>query len=97
MSEKRRLRLDCNREAYAICPKCHKRMYYVEGQHTTTDKLYPTGTDKLEWATDNHNSLRDSYRFLCPECHKVIAVHFGKVFELFLEPAQEQEVKIQGD
>jgi len=84
--EKKRLRLDNDGEAYAICPKCHKPIYCVEGEHTTTDEIYPTDKDNLEWKTDYYDNLQDSYRFLCPVCHQEIAKDEDEILELFLEP-----------
>jgi len=83
---KKLLRLDENGEPFAICPKCHNKIYYVEGEHTTTDKLYPTDTENLEWETDDYDNLQDSYRFLCPECHEEIAKDEDEIMQLFLEP-----------
>jgi len=84
--EKKRLRVDGDGEPYAICPKCDEHIYYVEAEHTTTDKLYPTDQDNLNWDQDNWDNLQDSYRFLCPACHREIAEDEGEVLELFLEP-----------
>ena len=94
MSEKKKLRLDENGEPYAICPKCHKKIYSV----VLTDREYTT----FELSPDLDGLLISIPRgrdadldfepvFTCPECHEVIATNEIEVKNLFIKSAQEQE------
>jgi len=83
---KKKLRLDKDGEPYAICPKCHRRIYYVEEEHTITNRLYPSNENNIEWEPeDDYDDTEANYQFLCPECHKVIAQDEDEVLDLFLE------------
>jgi uncharacterized protein YlaI len=94
MSEKKRLRLDENREPYAICPHCHKRIYSV----ILTDREYTTfevGPD-LDGLLISIPKGRDADLdfvpvFTCPECHEVLATSEEEAEALFYEPEPEQE------
>jgi len=94
MSEKKKLRLDENGEPYAICPKCHKKIYSV----VLTDREYinfeisPDLDACLIFVPKGRDADLDfDPVFTCPECHEVIATNEIEVKNLFLEPAQEQE------
>jgi predicted HNH restriction endonuclease len=83
---KKKLRLDKDGEPYAICPKCHRRIYYVEEEHTIKNRLYPSNENNIEWEPeDDYDDTEANYQFLCPKCHKVIAQDEDEVLDLFLE------------
>ena len=82
----KKLRLDEDGEPYAICPKCHSKIYYVEEKHTITNWLYPSDENNIEWEPgDDYDDTEEGDQFLCPECHKVIAHSEDEVLDLFLE------------
>jgi len=68
---------------YATCPKCGKKIDYLEVEHRTISKIYPIDYDKLMWDNDNWDGYRENYRYLCPKCHKEIAKNEDEVLELF--------------
>jgi len=82
----KKLRLDEDGEPYAICPKCHSKIYYVEEEHTIVNRLYPSDENNIEWeSSDDYDDTEANYRLVCPKCGKVIAQNEDEVLDLFLE------------
>jgi len=82
----KKLRIDKDGEPYAICPKCHSKIYYVEEEHVIKNKLYPSNENNIVWESEkDDNDLEADYKFLCPKCHKIIAQDEDDVLDLFLE------------
>lgn len=81
----KKLRLDENGEPYAICPKCHSKIYYVEEKYTITNRLFPSDENNIEWEASDDYDEREDYRLVCPKCYKVIAQNEDEVLDLFLE------------
>jgi len=85
---KRKLRLDEEGTPYAICPKCHKRIYSVletEEVYITYDvSPQPDGTLNYDEA-DRDGAWDSEYEARCPECDEVIATSEEEVEALFYE------------
>ena len=81
----KKLRLDEDGEPYAICPKCHGEIYYVEEKYTITNRLFPSDESNIEWEAEDDYDDREDYRLVCPKCGKVIAQNEDEVLDLFLE------------
>ena len=88
--KQRKLRIDEEHTPYAICPKCHKKIYNV----VLTDREYITydASPDLEFGsglkfeeTDSDIDLDFNATFTCPECKEVIATSEEEAEALFYE------------
>jgi len=69
---------------YAICPKCHKRIYKLVAYVKTYD-VFENTQGKLRYKKlESWDSGNESiYEYKCPECGEVIATSQEEVEELF--------------
>jgi len=92
---KRKLRLDKDGMPYAVCPKCHKKIYNLEVVEETyiTYEVSPDAQGEINYYEADRNTPWDwDYNYTCPECHEVLATSEDEAEALFIGPSQEQEV-----
>ena len=91
---KRKLRLDTDGSPYAVCPKCHRKIYNVVLRELAviTYEVSPDLDTGLEYEeVDREADWTWIYEYTCPECHEVIATSEEEAESLFYEPEPEQQ------
>jgi len=91
---KERWRRDADGKPYAVCPKCHAQIRYLEvvEQAYITYLVSPDTDDTLKYEDVYRQTPWDwDYNYTCPECDEVIATSDAEAEALFIGPSQEQE------
>jgi len=91
---KRKLRLDEDGTPYAVCPKCHKKIYNLELVEETyiTYEVSPDAQGDLNFVETDRDTAWDwDYQYTCPECDEVIATSEDEAEALFYETEPEQQ------
>ncbi len=96
-SDEHKFRRDADGNIYTICPKCGKKIYYLDYAQTGTNtyEATPTDYDEFEYETDEFYPDDNGEIYTCPECGEELAYNEEDALALFYEDTAEPRKRLQ--